>query len=128
MVRRVGHLADVEIVAAPGQRIAIDQQLFERVVAGEGVFAGAAGEQRILAAFAEAAIVRPRTIDSGNGAVILLDATAHLLEQLVLQRGGGRFEAGVGVGVLGFQVARMSARRRDVSRMTSRQLSSFSQA
>ena len=89
--------AQVPVGLALGLAVAVEQDRF--VPAG----AGPAADQRILSAGDEAGVVGEGPIGGRDGAVVLLEAAAHLAEQVVLQPARLR-QLRLAVGILGIEV------------------------
>ena len=105
VVRRMAHIAELEIGFAFRQRVAVEQD-FRRAAA-----AGLAANLRILRAFAKAREIGECAIGRGHRGVVLLDAALHFRKQRVLQfaRVG---ERRVRIGVLGFEIGANVRRQR----------------
>ena len=93
----VGGRSDVEEGLALCGRVGVQQDLLRAAVPGRPRI------DRMLGAALVAGVVGVGPVRGGHGAVVLLDAAAHLAEQLRLQR-LGRGQHGGGVGVLRLQV------------------------
>ena len=96
-------VAKGKIVLPLAQRVAVQQQRLGRFCI-ERVRGRPARKHGILPALAIPRIIRPRTINIRNRAVILLDAPAHLGKQLLAQRCRRLFQNRLGEGVLRFQI------------------------
>lgn len=89
--------AELEIFMVLRQRVAVQHDMRLAAVARR------AGEQLMLAAFAEFPEIGERAVRRRHAGIILLDPSAHLLDQLLLQA-VGMAEQALGVAVLGFEI------------------------
>ena len=78
----MGEAAELEEGLAGRQRVGVEQHLFGRL--GGTAFARHAADQRVLPARAVAAEIGVRSVGRRHRGVILLDASLHLGEELVL--------------------------------------------
>src|SRR4051794_8334944 len=93
-----GEGAEPEESVALGEGVEVEKDFVRRVV---GI--GAAAVERVLFAFFSASEIEVAAQAVRNGEVGLLNASEHLLVQLLLKR-LGLLEEGVGVGVFGVEV------------------------
>ena len=97
MIGAVLEAAEIPVGLALGLDVAVEQDRFVSARAGP------AADQRILPAGDEAGGVGEGAIGGGDGAVVLLEAPAHLAEQVVLQAARFR-QLRLAIGVLGVEV------------------------
>lgn len=97
VVGRLARIAELEIGLARGERVAVEKDGLARYRPRR-----TAADERVLATLAEAGEIGIGSVDGGHRGIVLLDAPAHLPDQLLAQVGMRR-EPGLRMGVLGFQ-------------------------
>ncbi len=97
VVRRMPAAAELEILFARGERVAVEHDAYLAAIAR------GAAEHLMLAALAELAQIGERPVGRGHAGIVLLDPRAHLRHQLLLQRCGVAKQA-LGIVVLGFEI------------------------